>query len=300
MGAPWRDHPAWDVVERFPRRPGRDLAELLIDADAETLKATRNAQLAAFGLSLVVLEATRALGGSSTSTRPAVAGHSLGEYTALVAAEALTPEEGARLVVARGEAMQAAADAARDHGGRARPRRRTLVAQACAGVEGAWPANDNAPGQVVVAGTRRAWRPPGRPPRPSAPSGSCRSRSAGPFTPPSWRRPRPPSTKPLARRHFGAAASTWWPTWTPTAHRDGWADLLSAQLVSPVRWRESLLTLSGLGVTHFLELGPGSELSGMVKRISRREPRGQRGHARRPGPAGRLPRGLEFRRDLNR
>jgi [acyl-carrier-protein] S-malonyltransferase len=49
-------------------------------------------------------------------------------------------------------------------------------------------------------------------------------------------------------------------------HRDGWMDLLSAQLVSPVRWRESLLTLAGLGVTHFLELGPGTELSGMVKR----------------------------------
>jgi [acyl-carrier-protein] S-malonyltransferase len=49
-------------------------------------------------------------------------------------------------------------------------------------------------------------------------------------------------------------------------HRDGWVQLLAAQLVSPVRWRESLLTLAGLGVTHFLELGPGSELSGMVKR----------------------------------
>jgi [acyl-carrier-protein] S-malonyltransferase len=50
------------------------------------------------------------------------------------------------------------------------------------------------------------------------------------------------------------------------AHRDGWAKLLSAQLVSPVRWRETLLIASGLGVTHFLELGPGTELSGMVKR----------------------------------
>ena len=50
------------------------------------------------------------------------------------------------------------------------------------------------------------------------------------------------------------------------AHRDGFAGLLSRQLVSPVRWRESLVTLSRSGVTHFLELGPGAELSGMVKR----------------------------------
>jgi [acyl-carrier-protein] S-malonyltransferase len=51
-----------------------------------------------------------------------------------------------------------------------------------------------------------------------------------------------------------------------SVHRDGWPALLSRQLVSPVRWRESLLTLAGLGVTRWLELGAGSELSGMVKR----------------------------------
>jgi [acyl-carrier-protein] S-malonyltransferase len=51
-----------------------------------------------------------------------------------------------------------------------------------------------------------------------------------------------------------------------SAHRTGFADLLSRQLVSPVRWRESMETLGSAGVTHFLELGPGTELSGMVKR----------------------------------
>jgi len=50
------------------------------------------------------------------------------------------------------------------------------------------------------------------------------------------------------------------------AHTEGWADLLSAQLVSRVRWRESLLTLAGLGATRFVELGPGTEMSGMVRR----------------------------------
>jgi [acyl-carrier-protein] S-malonyltransferase len=52
------------------------------------------------------------------------------------------------------------------------------------------------------------------------------------------------------------------------AHRSsaGWVGILSAQLVSPVRWRESLMTLAGMGATHYLELGTGSELSGMVKR----------------------------------
>ena len=70
MGAPWRDHPAWDVVERLSVATGRDLAGLLLDVDAETLKATRNAQLAAFGLSLLVLEATRAAGLGGRPVRP--------------------------------------------------------------------------------------------------------------------------------------------------------------------------------------------------------------------------------------
>jgi [acyl-carrier-protein] S-malonyltransferase len=50
------------------------------------------------------------------------------------------------------------------------------------------------------------------------------------------------------------------------AHSDGWLPLLSAQLVSPVRWRQSLLTLAGLGADRFVELGPGTEMSGMVRR----------------------------------
>jgi [acyl-carrier-protein] S-malonyltransferase len=83
----------------------------------------------------------------------AVAGHSLGEYTALVAAEALEPAEGARLVAARGEAMQVAADAAPGTMAAVLGLDAQEVAQACAGIAGAWAANDNAPGQVVVAGT---------------------------------------------------------------------------------------------------------------------------------------------------
>jgi [acyl-carrier-protein] S-malonyltransferase len=70
----------------------------------------------------------------------------------------------------------------------------------------------------------------------------------------------------LSATAFGAAAVDVVANVDAAPHRDGWVKLLSAQLVSPVRWRESLLGLAGLGVTHFVELGPGTELSGMVKR----------------------------------
>ena len=152
MGLPWTGHPAWGAVGRLSDAAGRDIGSLLTDADADTLRMTRNAQLAAFALSVVVLYAARSSGLEYVPVA-AVAGHSLGEYTALVAAGALDPEAGARLVAARGEAMQGAADASPGTMAAILGLDAEQVADACAAVEGAWPANDNAPGQIVVAGT---------------------------------------------------------------------------------------------------------------------------------------------------
>ncbi|HLI01022.1 MAG TPA: acyltransferase domain-containing protein, partial [Acidimicrobiales bacterium] len=104
MGAAWQDHPSWSVVTRLGEETGRDLAELLVDADADTLKRTSNAQPATFAFSLMVLDAARRSGlpePGSAGGVVAVAGHSLGEYTALVAAGALGEAEGAALVAQR-------------------------------------------------------------------------------------------------------------------------------------------------------------------------------------------------------
>src|SRR6202158_2620401 len=106
MGGPWVGHPSWELVEDAADATGRDIAHLLLDADAAELRETRHAQLATFTLSLVVLDAVERLGIS-----PGIcAGHSLGEYTALVASGAMSFEEGARVVAERGDAMQVAAD----------------------------------------------------------------------------------------------------------------------------------------------------------------------------------------------
>src|ERR1700722_18234882 len=87
MGLPWRDHSSWALVGELSEVVGRDLSELLLEADADALKATRNAQIATYALSLVVLDAVRQspLGADLAAQVTAVAGHSLGEYTALVA-----------------------------------------------------------------------------------------------------------------------------------------------------------------------------------------------------------------------
>lgn len=265
MGAPWRQHASWSVVERIATATGRDLTSLLVDADEDTLRATRNAQLAAFGLSLLILEATRHDGGP-VPPGYAVAGHSLGEYTALVAASVLTPEQGGRLVAARGEAMQAAADAQPGTMAAILGLDAPQVTRACEGVDGAWPANDNAPGQIIIAGTPDGVKAAGEAARELGAKRVMPLTVGGAFHSPLMAAAQPQLDDALAQVAFAPSDIDVVANVDAVAHRSDWARLLAAQLVSPVRWRESLLTLDELGVTHFLELGPGTELSGMVKR----------------------------------
>jgi len=101
MGRPWADHESWELVEEASTYAGRDVARLLLDADAEELRDTRNAQLTTFVSSLMVLDAVERLGIEPSFC----AGHSLGEYTALTASGALSFEDGVRLVCERADAM---------------------------------------------------------------------------------------------------------------------------------------------------------------------------------------------------
>jgi [acyl-carrier-protein] S-malonyltransferase len=265
MGVPWTGHPAWAVVGRLSEATGRDVGALLTDADAVTLRATRNAQLAAFGLSLVTLYAARS-GGLEYVPVGAVAGHSLGEYTALVASGAIGAEAGARLVAARGEAMQKAADAAPGTMAAVLGLDPDLVGQACAGVDGAWPANDNAPGQVVIAGTAEGVEAAGEAAKELGAKRVMPLPVGGAFHSPLMAPAQAQLDTALHDAHFHEAGTDLVANVDASAHRSGFAELLSRQLVSPVRWRESLGTLASAGVTHFLELGSGTELSGMVKR----------------------------------
>jgi [acyl-carrier-protein] S-malonyltransferase len=265
MGAPWKDHPSWVLTDTVSDAAGRDVATLLTEADADTLKATRNAQLAAFALSLVILDAARA-GGLDDASVAAAAGHSLGEYSALVAAGALTVADGSRLVAARGEAMQAAADAAPGTMAAVLGLDPEQVAQACAGVEGAWVANDNAPGQVVIAGTAAGVETAGANASELGAKRVMPLPVGGAFHSPLMAPAQADLDQALGATSWGEPAVPVVANVDAVAHTDGWAALLSGQLVSPVRWRQSLLALPALGVTATLELGAGSELSGMVKR----------------------------------
>jgi [acyl-carrier-protein] S-malonyltransferase len=265
MGAPWRDQPSWAVVDTVAAAAERDVAELLLDADAETLRQTRNAQLAAFTLGAVILDAAVS-SGLDTTELVATAGHSLGEYTALLAAGALDIATAAQLVAARGEAMQHAAEVTPGTMAAVLGLDWDPVEELCRSVEGAWPANDNAPGQVVVAGTEAGVAAVSEAARGAGAKRVMALRVGGAFHSPLMAAAQERLDKALASATFVAPAIPVVANVDATAHTDGFAGHLAAQLQSPVRWRQSLLTLAGLGVTRTLELGPGAEMSGMVKR----------------------------------
>jgi [acyl-carrier-protein] S-malonyltransferase len=269
MGTPWRDHPSWALVDRLSEAAGRDLAELLVDADADELRQTRNAQLATFTVSLVALDAVlRGPVGSEghPALLTAVAGHSLGEYSALVAAGALGLEHGVQLVRARGEAMQDASEANPGTMAAVLGLGPEALAVLCQEAGNAWVANDNAPGQVVVAGTAEGVHAAGELAVQQGAKRVIPLQVGGAFHSPLMVAAQGHLDAALARAELGEATCPVVANVDAQAHLSGFGSLLSAQLCSRVRWRESLGTLAALGAKLFVELGPGTELSGMVRR----------------------------------
>lgn len=268
MGRPWVDHPSWELVTDASEVAERDVASLLLDADADELCATRNAQLATFTLSLVVLDAVERLG-----VEPAAcAGHSLGEYTALVASGALAFEDGVRLVVERGEAMQDAADATPGTMAALVGAGDDDASAACQRAEGeVWVANLNAPGQVVIAGSPEAVEAASALARTFGAKKSLPIPVGGAFHTPLMAPARDRLRKGLAAAVFRDPEIPIVANVDARVHPGGdeWPGLLSAQLCSPVRWHQSLAALDRLGATTFVEMGPGGVLTGLTRRVLR-------------------------------
>ncbi len=265
MGAPWTDHPSWELVAEASQIAGRDVAALLLDADADELRSTENAQLATFVLSLVVLDAVERVGVDATL----VAGHSLGEYTALVATGALDYADGVRLVDERGRAMGDAAAARPGTMSAVLGLADERVEAACARVvEEVWAANYNAPGQVVIAGTEAGVAAAETVAKELGAKRARRLSVGGAFHTPLMGAARDRLTDALADIELRPPAVPVVANVDALAHdgADEWRALLAAQLCSPVRWRHSLETLDEAGARTYVELGPGGALSGMAKR----------------------------------
>ncbi len=265
MGRPWADHDSWELVAEASEVAERDVARLLLDADADELRDTRNAQLTTFVSSLMVLDAVERLGIEPSFC----AGHSLGEYTALTATGALGFDEGVRLVCERSDAMHHAGN---DNIG-------TMAAVlgldddqvevACRRADSdVWVANFNAPGQVVIAGSPEGVAAASAFAKELGAKKVMPLQVSGAFHTPFMAPARDRLRKAIADANPRDTEVPVISNVDSRAHDAGaeWSSLLSAQLSSPVRWKHCLLAMSELGVRDFVELGPGGVLTGMAKR----------------------------------
>ncbi len=265
MGEAWTDHPSWELVGEASEASERDVEDLLLRADADELKQTRNSQLATYVASMVVLDAVE-----RTGVEPAFhAGHSLGEYAALTASGVLSFADGVRLVTERGNAMQAAADEQAGTMAAVLGLDDDKVDLACRRTDGdVWVANYNAPGQVVIAGDPAAIEAAGAEAKEAGAKRVMPIKVGGAFHTPFMSPARDRLRKALADVALRAPNRPVYANIDAEAHTDAesWAGLLGAQLTSPVLWRHTLHALQSAGTTVFLELGPGTILTGMAKR----------------------------------
>ncbi|UAJ12079.1 ACP S-malonyltransferase [Glacieibacterium megasporae] len=261
------------VFEEVDSALGQHLSRLMFDGSLTELTLTENAQPAIMALSIAVLRVLEAEGGISVADKAAfVAGHSLGEYSALCAAGALTLADTARLLRLRGQAMQAAVPvgvgAMAVLIGLDLDKCMQAAAEAAQG-EVCEVANDNAPGQVVVSGHTEAVA------RAITIAKTMGSRHSVllPVSAPFHCSLMAPAAEAMRVALADVAlAAPFVPlvsnvTADTVAAPDSVRSGLVAQVTGRVRWRESILMMTGAGVTNFVEVG-AKVLTPMVKRIT--------------------------------
>jgi [acyl-carrier-protein] S-malonyltransferase len=250
---------------------GFDLWQLVQAGPGEQLNLTHNTQPAMLAAGVAVWRVWQQQGGPAPQV---LAGHSLGEYSALVAAGAIDFADAVRLVAERGRLMQAAVPEGAGAMAAILGLDDDQVRAACvAGAAGevVEPVNFNSPGQVVIAGDASAV---GRAVEAAKAAGAKRALLLAVSVPSHCALMRP-AAEQLAGR---LAATTVRAPRTPVLHNvdvavaadaDGVRDLLARQLYSPVRWVETVQRLAADGVTLVVEAGPGKVLAGLNKRIDK-------------------------------
>ncbi len=265
----WESSPAARaVLETADDVLGFRLSLICFEGPEEKLRDTRFAQPAIMAVSLAALAA--AIEAGSVAARPAfVAGHSLGEYSALVASGALRLEDGMRLIQERARLMAAAGE--QNLG--------TLAAiigmdeEGVAGVcrdSGTDLCNLNLPNQTVIGGSREDVERAMALARERGAQRTLELNVSGAF--------HSRLMKPAVAGLDAAAAAVVFGapvvpvlsnvTGDPLASGDVIREELTRQIVSPVRWHQSIATMSRAGVTTFVEFGPGKVLTGMVRRLA--------------------------------
>ncbi len=261
------------VFQEVDEALGEDLSALIWDGEIADLTLTRNAQPALMATSIAAVRALEAEG-VDLRTAACVAGHSLGEYSALCAVGSISLGDAARLLRLRGQAMQEAVPVGEgamaailglDFDGAA------AVAAAAAEGDVCEAANDNDPGQVVISGSRAAVERA----LPLAKEAGAKRALLLPVSAPFHCALMAPAAE--AMRSALADVEIVSPavpvianvTAEPVTEADEIRRLLVAQVTGRVRWRESVLWMAANGVTECVEVGAGKALSGMIRKRSK-------------------------------
>ena len=262
---------AREVFEEVDDALGQKLSRLMFEGPEDELTLTENAQPAIMAASIAALRVLESGGVRLADKADYVAGHSLGEYSALCAAGALTLSDTARLLKLRGRAMQAAVPVG--EGAMAALLGLDLEAAQAAAAEAAQgevcsAANDNAPGQVVVSGHKAAVERAIEIAKGKGAKRAILLPVSAPFHCTLMQPAAEAMAKALAEADVKApfvplVANV---TAAPIASPDEIRRLLVEQVTGMVRWRESVLAMAGLGVANFVECG-GKVLGPMIKRI---------------------------------
>ena len=258
---------AREMFEKANEVLGFRITDLMFEGTDEDLRQTKVTQPAIF-LHSVILAKT--LG---EEFKPEMtAGHSLGEFSALVAAGALNFEDGLRLVSARAQAMQKACELKPSTMAAVLALPDEKVEEICAGIEGVVVcANYNCPGQLVISGEEPAIDAACEQLLAAGAKRALKLKVGGGFHSPCMEPARAELADAIEKTNFSVPVCPVYQNVDAKPHTDP-AEIkanLVAQLTAPVRWTQSVQNMVADGATEFVELGPGKVLQGLVAKISR-------------------------------
>ncbi len=255
-----------EMMERANEILGFRITDLMFAGTDEDLKKTSVTQPAIFIHSVAL---AKTLGDDFKADM--VAGHSLGEFSALVSAGAMSFDAGLRLVAARAQAMQMACEVNPSTMAAVLALPDETVEEICAGIDGVVCANYNCPGQVVISGENDAIDEACAKMLAAGAKRALKLKVGGGFHSPCMEPARAELAKAIAATEIATPICPVYQNVDAKPHTDPQEikDNLIAQLTAPVRWTQSVKNMIADGATEFVELGPGKVLQGLVSKIDK-------------------------------
>lgn len=262
-----KSHQAQELFEAANKILGFHITDIMFEGTAEELKQTKVTQPAIFLHSVIL---SKVLGANFQPDM--VAGHSLGEFSALVANGSLAFEDGLKLVYQRALAMQKACEAQPSTMAAVLGLVDETVEQICAQISGVVvPANYNCPGQLVISGEVSAVEKACELLKEQGARRALLLPVGGAFHSPLMEPAREELAKAIAETQFNKPRCPIYQNVNPTAIIDPIAiqNNLIAQLTAPVKWTQTMQQMLADGMTEYIEVGPGKVLQGLLKKVDR-------------------------------